>query len=243
MDEQQWLSCTDPTPMLEFLRGKASDRKLRLFACACCRRLWNLLTDQREWKAIEFAERCADGLATTNQLHELGGWGGLYEGPPVVLSHSWDAASLSSDYGIGMALEEEADAVGKAAFRQSWLRGDLPTEAQSAADAGVPAQWLALKENEQKFQSHLLQDLFGFLLFRPVALDLAWRTPTVRALVTAAYEERILPAGTLDTQRLAVLADALEEADCDNAGILSHLRGPGPHVRGCWALDLVLGKS
>ena len=79
--------------------------------------------------------------------------------------------------------------------------------------------------------------------FRPVSLDPAWRTPTVTALATATYEERILPAGTLDPDRLAVLADALEEAGCDNADILAHLRGPGPHVRGCWVLDLLLEKE
>jgi hypothetical protein len=65
----------------------------------------------------------------------------------------------------------------------------------------------------------------------------------VVALAQAAYEQRELPAGTLDLTRLAVLADALEEAGCDQADLLGHLRGPGPHVRGCWAVDLVLGKS
>jgi hypothetical protein len=64
----------------------------------------------------------------------------------------------------------------------------------------------------------------------------------VRTLARAAYEERILPAGTLDPARLALLADALEDAGCDHDDLLSHLRSPGPHVRGCWALNLVLGK-
>jgi hypothetical protein len=59
----------------------------------------------------------------------------------------------------------------------------------------------------------------------------------------AAYEQPELPAGTLGTTRLVVLADALEEAGCDRAELLSHLRGPGPHVRGCWAVDLLLGKG
>src|SRR5262249_40384407 len=78
-----------------------------------------------------------------------------------------------------------------------------------------------------------LRDIFGNP-FRPVSLDSAWRTSTAVGLATAAYEERILPAGTLDRDRLAVLADALEGAGCDSADILSHLRGLGPHVRGCW---------
>jgi hypothetical protein len=65
----------------------------------------------------------------------------------------------------------------------------------------------------------------------------------VAGIATAAYEARILPSGELDTARLAVLADALEEAGCTDDTLLNHLHGPGPHVRGCWALDLLLGKS
>jgi len=87
----------------------------------------------------------------------------------------------------------------------------------------------------------ILHDIFGNP-FRPTALDPAWRTPTVTALATAAYEDRHLPAGMLDADRLAVLADALEEAGCDNADILDHCRDGGPHVRGCWVVDLLLGK-
>ena len=88
----------------------------------------------------------------------------------------------------------------------------------------------------------ILHDIFGNP-FRPTALDPAWRTPTVTALATAAYEDRHLPAGTLDTQRLAVLADALEDAGCTDEQLLAHLREPSPHVRGCWVIDLLLGKE
>jgi hypothetical protein len=79
--------------------------------------------------------------------------------------------------------------------------------------------------------------------FRPVTLDPAWQAPQVVALAQAAYEQRELPSGTLGATRLAVLADALEDAGCTGQTILDHLRGPGPHVRGCWAVDLLLGKG
>ncbi|MBX4200796.1 hypothetical protein KW786_01565 [Candidatus Parcubacteria bacterium] len=79
--------------------------------------------------------------------------------------------------------------------------------------------------------------------FRSVKVDRAWQTPTVTSLASAAYEERQLPSGHLDTARLAILSDAFEEAGCTSDEILGHLRSPGPHIRGCWALDLVLGKS
>src|SRR5262245_18565522 len=79
--------------------------------------------------------------------------------------------------------------------------------------------------------------------FRPIALNPNWLTPTVINLAAAAYEERVLPSGELDTARLAVLSDALEDAGCEDADLLGHLRSPRPHVRGCWAVDLILGKE
>ncbi len=92
----------------------------------------------------------------------------------------------------------------------------------------------------------LLHDIFGTLPFRPVAVErgwLTWADAAIPALAQAAYEERTQPDGALESARLAVLADALEEAGCSNAELLGHCRGPGPHVRGCWALDLILGKQ
>jgi hypothetical protein len=92
----------------------------------------------------------------------------------------------------------------------------------------------------------LLREVFGNPFRPPPTIDPAWLTwndGTVVRLAQSAYEERHLPAGTLDNGRLAVLADALEEAGCTDADILGHLRGPGPHVRGCWPVDLCLGKS
>jgi hypothetical protein len=95
--------------------------------------------------------------------------------------------------------------------------------------------------NERKQQCGLLRCIFGNP-FRPVSSDPACLTPQVVALAQAAYDQRELPAGTLDGARLAVLADALEEAGCTNADLLDRLRGPGPHVRGYWVVDLLLGK-
>jgi hypothetical protein len=76
--------------------------------------------------------------------------------------------------------------------------------------------------------------------FRPVSLDAALRIPTVLALAQAAYDNRILPSGRLEPDRLAVLGDALEESGCGEVEILGHLRRDSPHWRGCWAVDAIL---
>jgi hypothetical protein len=91
-------------------------------------------------------------------------------------------------------------------------------------------------------QAALLREVFGNP-FASVSINPGWLTPTVTSLANAAYEERSLPSGELDTVRLAVLADALEENGCQEAVILDHLRGPGPHVRGCWAVDLLTARE
>jgi hypothetical protein len=85
----------------------------------------------------------------------------------------------------------------------------------------------------------LLRNIIGPLLFRPASIDpawLAWNNAAVKHIAAGIYEERAF-------DRLPILADALEKAGCDNADILTHLRSPGPHVRGCWPVDLILGKS
>jgi hypothetical protein len=98
-----------------------------------------------------------------------------------------------------------------------------------------------LKSGERVTQSEILRDVFGNP-FRPVSFDRAWRTQDVACLAEAAFEERIPWGVHLHPHRLAVLADALEEVGADD-DVVAHLRSPGPHVRGCWAVDLCLGKS
>ena len=223
MTESEWLACTDPQQILEFVRDRASDRKRRLFTCTCCRRVWDALTDERSRSAVEAAERYADGLAGREEL----------------------AAQAE-------AAEAPASAVASARAREAVV-SPVPHVTQAAlaaagerADATIWAAWATseatrVPDQERRHQCALLRDLVN--PFRPVTPEPAWSTPQVVALAQAAYEQRELPAGTLDTTRLAVLADALEEAGCDQADLPAHLRGPGPHVRGCWAVDLLLGRE
>ncbi len=90
-------------------------------------------------------------------------------------------------------------------------------------------------EAEEAAFCNLFRDIFG-TPFRPVAIDPSWLTSTVVALAEGIYSEKAF-------DRLPILADALMDAGCSHDDLLNHLRSDGPHVRGCWALDLVLGKS
>lgn len=110
------------------------------------------------------------------------------------------------------------------------------------ADALSVADHAGDQEAELSAQTDLLREVFGNP-FRPIRPDARWLTPTVRQLAQAAYDERSLPGGVLDPVRFTILADALEDAGCADADLLNHLRGPGPHVRGCEVLDLLLDKK
>jgi hypothetical protein len=111
-----------------------------------------------------------------------------------------------------------------------------------ARRGGVPESYERAYDAESAALADLLRDIFGPLAFRPVTLTPSCSTPQVVALAQAAYEHRDLPSGHLELARLAVLADALTDAGCEDATLLEHLRGGQLHVRGCWALDQLLGK-
>src|SRR5262249_14305330 len=134
-----------------------------------------------------------------------------------------------------------------------WLRTAAVWEAVGEAvwPDGVSAKVAGIAGEEDangpttRANARLLRDLFGNP-FRPQPVInpawLTWNDGTVRRLAETIYEQRSLPDGTLDVVRLGVLADALEDAGCTDASLLTHLRGSGTHVRGCWGLDLLLGK-
>jgi hypothetical protein len=221
MTEAEWLACTDPQKMLNFLQGKASDRKLRLFACACCRSIWHLLTDERSRTALEMTERYADGVASVDDLREA------HAAAEAVCDRyaneiAEDIAVYYSLTAVSFATAEEADFPSSCCWHAHQA---LYREAEDRS---------GVSETEYGRQCGFLRDIFGNP-FRPVAVDPAWLTPGVVERARTIYDERTF-------QRMPELADALEGDGCTNADLLSHLRGPGPHVRGCWALDLILGK-
>jgi hypothetical protein len=115
-----------------------------------------------------------------------------------------------------------------------------------AKDAGTWSNGDLRRAEEKKAQSLFLRDIFGPLPFFPPSPDpgwLSWHGSTIPKLARAIYDERALPSSHLDNTRLAILADALEDAGCTDPDLLGHCRSPGPHVRGCWVVDLLLGKD
>jgi hypothetical protein len=154
-------------------------------------------------------------------------------------------AAVPSVYRDGAGSYEEGVCYAAAAARDVVaLRVEADTVAANIRSAVAYSLGLESERAgpERAAQVSLIREFLGNP-FRPVALDPAvlYRNErTIPRLAGAIYNERSLPDGTLDDGRLAILADALEEAGCHDAPLLAHLRGPGPHVRGCWALDTLL---
>jgi hypothetical protein len=190
MTEAEWLACEDPEPMLEFLRGKASDRKLRLFAVACARQQRLTASSEKARKAAEAAEQFADGLVTRTSLRKA--YYPIYGGvlTNVVLRSGYAHAEMYVLHGLSVT---------------------------------------------RPVQASVLRDIVGNP-FHAVTPDPVWLTSTVVELARGIYAERAF-------DRLPILADALQDAGCEAAEVLDHCRGPGPHARGCWVVDLLLGKS
>jgi hypothetical protein len=232
MTEQEWLQGTDPKAMMKFIRDRAGDRKLRLFACACLRRL-QLAEPSR--KAVELAQRYVDGMAEAEERRRVA----AAAAEEVEAARRYARAAITGwwDDGGETSLEELQAAAVLVTLTESALRA--ADEAFSTLDSvdGYYPVFMATKTKEQE-QRLLLHDIFGNP-FRPVAVAsawLAWNDGVTRKLAQAIYEERAF-------DRLPILADALEEAGCVNAELLNHCRQPAEHVRGCWAIDLLLGKT
>jgi hypothetical protein len=241
MTEQQWLACADPGPMLNYLRGKATKRQECLFGVACCLRVAHLYEGRLFWaladgepylphpsEFIERTERRAEQPASVR-------FGEYGEDCPEGYSDEGHA-TFAADAALYSANAERASTYA------AWAAA--VTSAGHEEDYGLVGIARALPGYavERAAQSDLLRCIIANP-FHPVTISPAWQTPQVVALAQAAYDQRELPAGTLDTARLAVLADALEDTGCMDRTVLSHLRGPGPHARGCRVVDLLLGKS
>jgi hypothetical protein len=202
----------------------------RLFACACVRRVRHLLRDERSRRAIEVAERFADGEVSREELDAtaLLARAAAEESPVWAASAAARAAAWIAD---DEALEA-VEAVARAAAEEIIGPGRI-RDRSTFLDAVF---WAAKVKREADRQERLLWDLMEDVL-PPEDLTIApaWLTSTVVGVARWIYDQR-------DFTVLPVLTDALEEAGCAEERLLSHFRNGGEHIRGCWALDAVLGR-
>jgi hypothetical protein len=219
MTAERWEVADRPAELCRLLtravpsvaRTKAGRRKLRLAGCGCCRALWPLFGKGRNRAAVEMAERYADGQVS----------------------------------------KPEALAAGRSAWWGAWVWSRADRRVARAAQAVLmPTIWTAARAGEfllapaldarrgcsaevaRRHFAEVFHDLFGNP-FRPPRLDPAWRTRLAVDLARGICDDRA-------PDRLPILADALEEAGCDDAQLLDHCRGDAPHVCGCWVVDWVL---
>lgn len=226
--------------MLDYFRGRIRQhgRKLRLFAVACCRRIWPYLSDERSRKAVDVAERFADDLTTEVELcnafveaekahrqayDQKGGLGANTE---------WAAMYATDPFPFYAAERVSRMATLALIYPGLGLSGFLsPTDEINALHEAASH----LDFREPSAQANLLRDIFGNP-FHPVTFNLSWVTPSTIAIAQFMYDTR-------NFQDMSILSDALEEAGCDNRNILQHCRDEGVHVKGCWLVDLLLGKK
>jgi hypothetical protein len=226
--EQEWLASDDPDEMVRALGSRVGTRRVQLYAAACCRRVWHLLADDRSRSAIAVLEQFADGQAAVAALE-------------TAAMAAEDAAEFSSWSSNASAPAHSA------AVAVRWALDRAAVSAATCARSAVapipvpyePRAYKAAQRAEAAKQIALLRCIFGnpFAPSRPItAAWLRWNGCTVVRIAQGIYEERAF-------ERMGVLADALLDAGCDNEDILQHCHEQGAvHARGCWVLDLLLGK-
>jgi hypothetical protein len=248
MTETEWFACSNPEEMIFFLRGRISERKLRLFAVACCRRIWHLMADERSRKVVEVTERHIDGLASEEE----------WQAASRAAREAWgDSSRLEVPFLYGHPEASERTAEERASIHVLHSATSAAWEISYGGINARPGYWgqavalgaareaaRALNEDyprspERSPQCDLLRDIAGNPFQEPVIVEatvIDWHDRIVPRLAESIYR-----AGSFDS--LPILADALEEAGCMDGEILTHCRLPSEHVCGCWVVDLILGKE
>lgn len=207
--------------MLDFLWGRATDRKLRLFTCAWAADVWLHLSDSRSRNAVTTAERYADGEVTHAEL----------------LAAHRDAADAC--HAIQLATGRHRDGINR---RRTTMRRAAKVAVDVARHAADPEWDARLAARAVQWQngstryalSNYLRDIFQ--PYQNTPLEPAWLTSTVLGLAREVYDSR-------DASVIPILADALQDAGCEDEPLLSHCRSECNHVRGCWVIDELLGNG
>jgi hypothetical protein len=225
MTEDEWRACTDPFRMLRLLHAsRVSARKYQLFGAACCGRAWPVLADARCRDAAIALERFADGPRK--------------RADKVALATAWGAAWPARGTAEETAIQDLAARCVYAAVQPPVAWWTAHWSAEAWLDC-VTAATGPTREKEAAVVAQLLRDITGsppLISSSPSAAVLAWNDGTVRRIAEGVYEERPF-------DRLPILHDALLDAGCRDEQILEHCRSDGPHARGCWAVDVLTGRS
>ena len=225
MDSESWEQSRNIQKMIRAIDPQEYDRKLRLFAVACCRRIWDQINDVSAKRLVELTEQFADDTVGREMLAAAWSEAPFY---PSAESAVKQAAAVGC-----ASWQASADCFRRAAYEAEEATADAINEPDSP---DVRFKKFERRGRERAAQLRLLRDIVGNP-FRPVAFAPAWRTDTAVLLARQMYDAR-------DFGAMPILADALQDAGCDSDAILNHCRDTAQvHVRGCWAVDLVLGKS
>jgi hypothetical protein len=213
MTEVDWFATVDPQALLDHHANRASQRKLRLAAAACARHVWPFLTDRWSREGIEIAECFADRAV---DRHEFA----------IARDGAEEAVRWAEEHAPGQGLHAAL------AARAATLEQSVEAVRAASRHAG-----LAAGEQSGPVLCGLLRDIFGNP-FRPIPLEPSWlgRDGGVKLLARTLYDKCRLV-------ELPTLADALSAEGCRERALLEHCRGPGPHVRGCWVVDLLTGRT
>jgi hypothetical protein len=250
MNDAEWQTCTEPEAMLRFLENKVSNRKLRLFAVACCRRVWPLLIDDRSRQAVEVAEQFAEGLAgrgarvavrTAALAAVQTSWqdcpaNDAIAFPQWQLGASGRATAASAAQWV--AARKAYDAARTCAAKARYARAAVAVATEGTAKGETSTLWTRIEQEEKTRQVTMLRDLFGNPFRRVVAEPawLSWRGGELQRLVREIEAKQAF-------DQLPKLIELLREAGCGEKDLVEHCGREGQHVRGCWMIDLLLGKE
>ena len=267
MTEEEWLACAEVDSLLAFLQGRASERKLRLFGCACCWRIAHLFRSSEFIRTIDVTERYANGQATQEEFRRSfkvvedhihaqtpeHGVSCAAEFPVIWASATWyesgcyptDAAQHCAECARGAIESRDPEYQARLAAGPPEAELPYPFTKEQVAEfmKSFDARSAFVRSEKQQLQAREAGLQVAFLRdifgnpFRPATLDPAGLTTDVAALARAIYDERVF-------DRMPILADALQGAGCNNDDILNHCRDTSQvHVRGCWVIDLLTGRG
>jgi hypothetical protein len=231
MTEAEWLACTGSDDwqlfthdMQECLKGRGSYRKLTLFAFACCHRINPAFTDFRSVRALQVAERFLEGSASEEE------WWAAYRESKVVGAEFQEILNR-----VGVLSPGEPSGAANLIDTAVVLSHSDCDYVQVVCYIAKHAQGLADETQERCWQAQILCDILGEQE-PPPELKSSWYTDTAVSLAREMYDSR-------DFTKMRYLGDALEDAGCANETVLNHCRSGGAHVRGCWIVDLLTGRS